>query len=397
MGNEEGALAGIRVLDLGQLVQGPQAAQLLCDLGADVIKVELPGVGDLSRRLPVSIEDLRAPFWEGCNRGKRAITVDLRTERGQAVFLDLVEGSDVVISNFVHGTMEGWNLGFDVMSSRNPGIVWGSATAYGSRGPDADQKGADLGGQAAGGLLSVSGGNDHMPVGVTIADHIGSQNLANGVLAALVARHRTGRGQHVEVSLYGGQIYAQASELTRHFLSGELKPPEAGGHPIVPTLYGVFPTADGHIALVGVPEEVLPEFFAMLGRPDLIDDPRRTPIAFLQGGRVEFCAVLAELFSANTSAHWESELRSIGVRYAPVRDYAGVAADPGAFANGYLQRVDHPRWGDTVAIGSPISMSDTAATPGRVAADLGEHTFEVLTEIGYDDARIAALSQDSVI
>ena len=397
MENNEGALAGIRVLDLGQLVQGPQAAQLLCDLGADVIKVELPGVGDLSRRLPVSLQDLRAPFWEGCNRGKRAVTVDLRTEVGRDVFLDLVAVSDVVISNFVHGTMEAWGIGYEVMAERNPRIVWGSATAYGSRGPDADQKGADLGGQAAGGLLSVSGCNDHMPVGVTIADHIGSQNLSNGVLAALVARHRTGRGQHVEVSLYGGQIYAQASELTRHFLSGEVKPPEAGGHPIVPSLYGVFPTSDGHIALVGVPEEVLADFFTILGRPGLIDDPRRTPIAFLQGTRVEFCAVLAELFSAETSAHWEAELRRIGARYAPVRDYSQVAADAGAFDNGYLQTIDHPEWGETIVIGSPIAMSETASTPGRIAPDLGEHTHEVLTELGYDDARITALGEDGVI
>ena len=397
MDDEDGALAGIRVLDLGQLVQGPQAAQLLADLGADVIKVELPGVGDLSRRLPVSLDDLRAPFWEGCNRGKRSITIDLRTDDGREVFLDLVASSDVVISNFVHGTMEAWGIGYEVMAQRNPGIVWGSATAYGSRGPDADQKGADLGGQAAGGLLSVSGGNDHMPVGVTIADHIGSQNLSNGVLAALVARQRTGWGQHVEVSLYGGQIYAQASELTRHFLSGEMKPPEAGGHPIIPLLYGVFPTADAHIALVGVPEEVVAEFFEVLGRPELVDDPRRMPVAFFEGHRVEFCNVLAELFASNTSAHWEAEFRRIGVRYAPVRDYAGVAADEGAFVNGYLQTVDHPAWGETVTIGSPIVMSDTPATPGRVAPELGQHTEEVLSEIGYDQKRIATLRDGGIV
>ncbi len=298
---EDGALVGLRVLDVGQLVQGPQAAQMLADLGADVIKVELPGVGDLARRLPISLDDLRAPFFIGCNRGKRAITIDLRMDAGREVFLDLVEVSDVVISNFVHGTMEAWGLSYEAMSARNPGVVWGTGTAYGSLGPDADQKGADLGGQAAGGLLSVMGSQDHLPVGVTIADHIGSQNLSNAVLAALYARQRTGRGQHVEVSLYGGQVYAQASELTMHFLSGEKRRPVAGGHPIVPSLYGVFATADGHVALVGVPEDVKPAFFALLGRPELADDQRHSAVAFLQGGREEFCAVLSELFVTNIS------------------------------------------------------------------------------------------------
>ena len=397
MGASVGALDGIRVLDLGQLVQGPQAAQMLQDLGADVIKIELPGVGDLARRLPISLEDLRAPFFEGCNRGKRGVCIDLRTAQGMHVFLDLVKQSDVVISNFVHGTMEGWGLGYDVMSARNPGIVWGSGTTFGSVGPDALQKGADLAGQAAGGLLSVVGGQDHLPVGVTIADHIGSQNLSNGVLAALVSRSTTGLGQQVEVSLYGGIIYAQASELTRHFLSGELKPPEAGGHPIVPSIYGVFPTSDGHVAVIGVPEEVMSEFFELLGAPELVDDPRRTAVAFIQGGRAEFIGVLNVLTANQTTEALESGFRRIGVRYAPVRDYAGVAADLGAVENGYLHEVDHPVWGDTMTVGSPIRMSRTPATPGSIAPALGEHTDEVLAEIGYDADRIEALRATGVV
>ena len=225
-----GPLAGLRVLDLGLLVQGPQAALLLADLGADVIKIELPGLGDQARWIPISMEDLRAPYFIACNRGKRSVTLDLRKPAGKEVFLRMVERADVVISNFVPGTLDGWGIGYEALAERNPRIVVGSASSFGSVGPDADRRGADLAGQAAGGLIRATGSSseDLSPVGVTIADHLGSQNLANGVLAALYARERTGRGQHVEVSLLGGQIYAQASEFTYTFLTGEEAPAPAG-------------------------------------------------------------------------------------------------------------------------------------------------------------------------
>jgi crotonobetainyl-CoA:carnitine CoA-transferase CaiB-like acyl-CoA transferase len=226
-----GALEGIRVLDLGLLVQGPQAAQLLRDLGAEVIKVELPRLGDQARWIPISLEDLRAPYFVGCNRGKRSIALDLRVEAGRGVFLRLVDSADVVISNFLPGTLERWGLGYEELARRNPRIVYGSGSAFGSQGPDAGRKGADLAGQAAGGLISSTGSGLHdvTPVGVTISDHIASQNLAAGVLAALYARERTGRGQAVEVSLLGGQIYAQASEYTYTLLTGRNPGHAAGG------------------------------------------------------------------------------------------------------------------------------------------------------------------------
>ncbi|MGI9622525.1 MAG: CaiB/BaiF CoA transferase family protein, partial [Acidimicrobiales bacterium] len=210
-------LDGVRVLDLGVLVQAPQAAATLSDLGAEVIKIELPGIGDMSRVIPVSPpDDVRSAFFTASNRGKRSVTLDLRTEAGATAFRRLADNCDVVISNFKPGTMDDWGLGYDVLAETNPRLIWAAGSAFGHLGPDAEIEGADLAGQARGGLISTTGadGGDMTPAGVTIADHVASQNLANGIMAALIARGRTGRGQKVEVSLLGGQLFAQAAEYT---------------------------------------------------------------------------------------------------------------------------------------------------------------------------------------
>ncbi|NRA08496.1 MAG: CoA transferase [Myxococcales bacterium] len=395
----EGALAGIRVLDLGIIVQGPQAAQLLRDLGADVIKIELPGIGDQARWIPLSLEDRRSAYFVGCNRGKRGMTLDLRTQAGRDVMLHLVEEADVVVSNFVPGTLEAWGLGYEVLAARNPRLVLGCGSTFGPAGPDASRKGADLAGQAAGGLIrSMGSASDQpTPVGVTIADHIGSQNLANGVLAALVARQRTGRGQKVEVSLLGGQIYAQASEITAVALTGRPNSPEPGGHPLISMFYGVVPTSDGQIALVGILPDERPAFFAAIGRPELAEDPRFAEGWFPPGVRGELFEALAEAFRKRSTAEWVGVLAAGNYRYAVVHDQQQVLEDEGALANGYLQRVDHPEWGELTMVGSPIRMSDTPARPGRFAPELGQHTEEILLEHGYDWEAIAHLREQGAI
>lgn len=394
-----GPLAGIRVLDLGLLVQGPQAALLLGDMGADVVKIELPGVGDQSRWIPVSPSDLRAPYFIACNRGKRSITIDLRTARGREVFLRLADTADVVISNFVPGTLERWGIDYAVVAARHPRIIFGSGSTFGPAGADANRKGADIAGQASGGLIHRTGrdADSTTPIGVTIADHIGSQNLANGILAALFARTRTGRGQKVEVSLLGGQIYAQASEYTYTFLTGENPGRAERGHPLIPMLYGVFPTADGQIAIVGVTPPFRAAFFAALGRPELAREPRfATPILSPENRRALF-DILAERFRTRTTAEWESLLAESDQRFAAVRDYLDVAADESPYANGYLQRIEHPEWGSVSMIGSPIRLSDTPIRPQALAPELGQHTEEILLELDYDWEAIAALRDAGVV
>lgn len=394
-----GALAGVRVLDLGLLVQGPQAALLLADLGADVVKLELPELGDQARWIPISLEDLRAPYYIACNRGKRSVTLDLRRPEGRDVFLRMVDSADVVISNFVPGTLEGWGIGYEALAARNPRLILGTASSFGSLGPDADRRGADLAGQAAGGLIRATGCglDDASPIGITIADHVGSQNLANGVLAALYARERTGRGQHVEVSLLGGQIYAQASEFTYTFLTGKDLPPPAGGHPLIPMIYGIVPTRDGHIALVGVPDRDRPRFYELVGRPELGKDPRFDVLLMTDENRRALFVELAAAFRTKTTGDWAGLLRQAGIRYAPVRTRLEVAQDEGAYANGYLQRIEHPEWGALPMVGVPIRMSDTPSRPGELAPELGQHTEEVLLELGLEWDEITALRKANVL
>jgi crotonobetainyl-CoA:carnitine CoA-transferase CaiB-like acyl-CoA transferase len=373
-----GALDGLKVVEAGLLVQGPQAAATLGEWGADVIKVELPGFGDQSRWLPVQPGDGRSAYFIGCNRGKRSVTADLRTPDGRDVFLRLAEWADVVITNFAPGTMESWGLGYDDVAARNPRVVYAAGSTFGTEGTDATREGADLSAQAAGGLISTTGrdGQEVTPVGATIADHIAGQNIVGGVLAALFARERTGAGQRVTTSLLGGQIWAQASEYTGCLLRGSPAGRSNRGHPLIPGLYAIFKTADGWIAVVGIVGPLRQTFFETIGRPDLGE--RFAQPLYWDAEKAELFPLLDEVFETATTAEWCERLSAAGLRHAPVRDHGEVVADPNVWANGYLVNVD-----GTDVVAAPVAFSATPAQTSAVAPELGQHTEEVLLELGY--------------
>jgi crotonobetainyl-CoA:carnitine CoA-transferase CaiB-like acyl-CoA transferase len=393
------ALEGIRVVEVGLLVQGPQAAGLLCDMGASVIKVELPGFGDQARWVPASPTDPRSGYFLACNRGKRSITVDLHKPDGIEVFLRLVDTADVLISNFKPNTLDEWGVGYDVLSQRNPGLIYATGSAFGSIGPDALLEGADLAGQASGGLIATTGrdGGEPTPVGVTIADHMASQHLAAGILGALIARGRTGKGQRVDVSLLGGAIWAQASEITSYSLSGQVPGRANRSHPLINGGYGILKTSDGHIALVGVPPQHRAAFAAAIGKTDLWEsDPRFASPWLTPEGKQALLDVLETIFATKTTAEWCEILRPC-TRFAPVRGYPEIVADPQVYENGYLFKADHPTYGSMTLVGTPIRMSDTPIEVAIVAPELGEHTEEILLELGYEWEHIAALRENASI
>ena len=393
-----GPLDGIRVLEAGLLIQGPQAAAMLADMGADVIKIELPGLGDQGRYIHVGPDDPRSAVYTACNRGKRSVALDLRHPRGAEILKTLAKDADVFVSNFKPGTLETWGIGYDDLAEINPRIICAQGSTFGPIGPDAEREGADLAGQAAGGLISTIGRDQDppSPVGVFIADHIASLNLAAGILAALHARATTGRGQRVEASLLGGQIWAQATEFTHLMLTGETPQRANSGHSLIKGVYGVFETADGWIAIPGVPPQARDAFFIALDRPDLTLDDR------LQGVAVHevfdwLIEQLVTAFKTRPTAHWCGVLREAGLRYAPVRDHRQVLEDPGTWENGYFAEVADAEGGSTQVVGTPIRMSETPVKPGATAPGLGTHTEEVLREAGIDDEELAVLREQQTI
>ncbi|MDH3680185.1 MAG: CoA transferase [Acidimicrobiia bacterium] len=394
-----GALEGVRVLDLSTLVQGPQAGAMLYNLGADVIKVELPDIGDVGRHVsPLQAFGHSAVFVAN-NRGKRSITLDLRTPGGKSVLERLAAQADVVLSNFKPGTLDEWGLGYDDLSALNPRLIWAAGSYLGSDGPDAEREGADMVGQAYGGLISTTGDDDGpmTPIGALIADHSGAQNLAIGVLSALFARERTGEGQRVDVSLVGSQIWAQATEYTHYLLTGEMAGRSNGGHPLVNALYGIFATADGYIALAGCPEHLWPGMVRAVERPELADNPRFGTYFATPEIRAELREAFSEIFVTRTTAEWSERLAAEEQRFAPVRNHAEVAADPQVLANGYLASAEHPEWGTICVVGSPIVLSDTPARWGVEVPELGQHTEEVLVEHGFSWDEIGELRESGSV
>ena len=385
-----GALQGIKVIEVGLLIQGPQAAALLADMGADVIKVELPGIGDQGRYIFLGDGDLRSAIFIGCNRGKRGLTLDLRHEQGANIFKKLTETADIVISNFKPGTLDEWGLGYEDLAAINPRIIWAAGSTFGPVGPDAAREGADLAGQSAGGLISTTGseGDPPTPVGAFIADHIGSLNMVSGILAALHSRHESGHGQRIEVSLVGGQIWAQATEYTHYLLTGNIPGRSNFGHPLIPAAYRIFQTADGWVGLIGLSAEAKDVFFALVGRPEMAMDPRFDALLLSPEELKSLVGELEPIFLERTTDEWCELLQEAGARFAPVRNYAEVVADEGVWENDYFVEVKDAAGQSQRVVGTPIRMSETPLQPSAIAPDLGQHSEEILKEAGYSAADI---------
>lgn len=393
-----GALHGVRVLDFTIFQQGPQATLMLADMGADVLKVEPPAFGDLGRVLAMHGPARLSAYHLAHSRGKRSLTLNLKTEEGLEIARRLIPERDVVVHNFRPGAMERLGLGYDDVKAMNPQVIYAEASGWGTRGPKAKHPAFDIAAQARGGLMAMTGEADGgpLPAGVAIADYIGATNLALAVVSALYARATTGVAQKVETSLFGGQVAAQAWELQYYILSGR-KRRSGRGHAYLPTIWRTFRTADGWAVVGGVGDDRWPAFCTALGVPELRDDPRFANAGSRKDNLDALYALLDDKFLAKTTADWIALLESHDMICAPVHDYADLLVDPQALANEYLVTVDHPTNGPTQVIGVPWRFSETPAEIAPAAPELGQHTEEVLLALGYNWDDIVSLRERGAV
>jgi len=393
-----GPLKGIKVVELAQIMAGPTCGMLLADMGADVIKVEkLPGGDDTRSYTEPSIKGESAAFMM-LNRNKRGMAVNLKTPGGLAVVKRLLADADVVTENYRKGTLDKLGLGYDVLQGINPRLIYCVVSGYGRTGPYADKGGFDLIAQGFGGLMSITGEPGGAPVksGSPIADINAGILAALGVVSALYARATTGRGQMVDTSLAEAAIQQTYWQSAIYFATGVNPGPSGSAH-ILTAPYQAFPTADGWINVGGANQANWERIVKAIGRPELAQDER-----FLTNGErmknlASLTPLIAERLKSRTSAEWIREFEAAGVPVGPVNKIGEMLADPQVKAREMVVEVDHARAGRTRALGLPIKFSDTPGEITRAAPVLGQHTREVLADLGYSPAEIDRLGAEGAI
>lgn len=395
-----GPLQGIRVLDLTWVLAGPFASMILCDLGADVIKVERPPYGDAAR-LTGPIVNGESCYFFSINRGKKSICLDLKTERGRDLFLRLVDLSDVVMENFTPGSMDKLGLGYDVLQKRNPRLIYAATSGFGQTGPDRLRPALDIVVQGMGGVMSITGEPDGPPVrpGLSLGDIAAGLYTAIGVLAALRERESSGEGQLVDIAMLDCQIAILENAFIRYFATGELPKPIGTRHPIA-TPFQAFPTKDGWIVLAlswGV-ENQWELLCATIGRVDLIDDPRFDTPYLRTEHHAELEPILNEAMRQKTTSEWLREFDAIGLPCGPLNNIAQAAEHPQVVARRMLLDVEHPRIGRLKLPDTPVKLSRTPGGIKGPSPALGQDTYEVLSALlGLSAEQLDELAQASVI
>jgi CoA:oxalate CoA-transferase len=391
-------LAGITVLDFGQIYQGPYATALLARAGANVIKIE-PPTGEPLRRNPAG-PGTRLAF-AMLNSNKRAITLNLKSERGRTLLIDMVRRADVLLENFSPGTLDDLGVGYGLLSEANPRLVYATGTGFGISGPDRDTLAMDLTIQAASGIMSVTGDPDGPPMkaGPTLVDYMGGIHLYGAVMTALFQRERTGRGQLVEVAMQEAVYSTLASSFEYHVRTGKL-PPRAGNRQagLASAPYNVFATADGHVAIHVVTEGHWQKLLTAMGREDLKDDPRFASMTARAQNMEATEAVVTAWTSKLPKAEVFAATRHHRIPCAPVRTAPEVMNDPHMHARGMLERITHPELGSIVVPTTPLRLHGADKVATIPSPTIGQHNDEIYGGwLGLTATEIAGLRKEGVI
>ncbi len=386
-----GPLAGLRVLELARILAGPWAGQILADLGADVIKVERKGPGDDTRGwgqpfVPAADGGhLGAAYFHGTNRGKRSIELDFDSEDGRRIVKKLAARSDVVLENFKVGTLGKFGLDYESLAGINPRLVYCSVTGFGQDGPYAARAGYDLMAQGMGGIMDLTGNPDDEPlrVGVPVSDLFTGVYSVIGIMAALTRREQTGRGGHVDTALVDSTVGVLANQALNYLVSGKIPHRMGNAHPNI-TPYQVFPVTDGHVIIASGNNGQFVKLCGVLGAPELAENPAYKDNIGRLAHRAELVERVCALSARMSSAELLAKLEAAGVPAGPINDLEQVFSDPQVIHR--RMRVDSPsaaaKDGKIPGVRTPIILDGVPMAADRPAPQLGEHTAEILREIG---------------
>ncbi len=392
-------LGGVRVLDLTRVLAGPFCTMNLADLGAEVIKIEMPGRGDDSRSFAPTMPSGDSGYFYSVNRGKRSVTLDLRIEEGAAIFLELAAKSDVVVENFSPGTMDRFKIGYDRLKAVNPTIILCSISGFGQTGPMTSAPAYDIVAQALGGTMSITGNAGGEPVrcGVSVGDLSAALYGVIAIIAALRVRDRDGVGNHVDIAMLDCQVAMLEDALARYSVSGKIPGRLGTRHPSI-TPFQQFRAADDYFVMGAGNEAIWLRFCDAIAMPQLKNDSRFLTNADRTANHPELETILAQRFATEPRTHWLRLLTEASVPCAPIANVEDVTRDPHLAARNMILHAEHPTFDGLVVPGSPLKASGDNGIPTTRSPLLSEATDEVLTGIlGYDSFRLSELRRRSII
>jgi CoA:oxalate CoA-transferase len=396
---EQQPLRDVRVLDLTRVLAGPFCTMNLADLGAEVIKIEIPGRGDDSRSFAPTMPSGDSGYFYSVNRGKRSVTLDLRTSEGATVFLELVGKSDVVVENFSPGTMERFGLGYQRLKNVNPKIILCSISGFGQTGPMTSAPAYDIVAQALGGTMSITGspGGEPGRCGVSVGDLAAALYGVIAIVSALRVRDRDGVGNHLDIAMLDCQVAMLEDALARYSVSGKIPGRLGTRHPSI-TPFQQFRASDDHFVMGVGNEAIWLRFCDAIAMPELKTDPRFLTNADRTAHHSEIEAILARRFVTQPRDYWLALLTNASVPCAPIANVEEVTRNPHLEARNMILQADHPSFAGLIVPGSPLKTTDSEAIPSTRSPRLGENTDEVLSAIlGYDELRLLELRRRSII